>query len=34
MSKKLSSKSRRELVAQTADRYGQVRGREKGQMLD
>ena len=34
MSRKLSLKSRRELWAQTADPYGQVRGREKGQILD
>lgn len=34
MNRKLSLKSRRELLAQTADRYGQVRGREKGQILD
>lgn len=34
MSKKLSLSSRRELLAQTADRYSQVRGREKGQILD
>ena len=34
MSKKLSLKSRQELLAQMADRYGQVRGREKIQILD
>lgn len=34
MSKKLSLKSRQELMAQTADRYGQVRGQEKTQILD
>jgi len=34
MSKKLSLKSRQELLAQMADRYGQVRGREKIQTLD
>jgi len=34
MSRKLSLKSRRELWAQTADPYGQVRGGEKSQILD
>lgn len=34
MSRKLSLSSRQELLSQTADRYGQVRGREKGQILD
>ena len=34
MSKKLSLKSRQELLAQMADRYGQVKGREKIQILD
>ena len=34
MSRKLSLSSRQELLSQTADHYGQVRGREKGQILD
>ena len=33
MSKKLSLKSRQELLAQMTDRYGQVKGREKIQIF-